>query len=651
MGDRKGHYVRPVGRLTAPSSLLSMCWDHLPFEGVENNSTVVQANTTIHVAAQKRGRGGWGAVQVDKADGPSELLALMYDYGSKSYANYVLCPSPHALFALARVWEHFDAHRVAWVPKRPTAKRALDNNNILVRRIFRSPRCEVIDWVQFGRRWVFVAHCNYLPFDEEDIAKQVGFQWETDRLGEPRSVQGTRSARERARLWLAAGRCLTDWWRSHATAPWGLTTGQLATSMMRSMIERKALCTHNHTDAHALERRACHGGRATAHYFGRVGDPQAHDHPEAPAPRPRHDRAVSGPLSLVDYRSMYPSLLRDCQFPVKLIAYHYEMSPKDLIDLAKSRSLIADVVVESTRPDYPCRTGHRTAYPVGRFHATLTGVEVSAIAGHGKIVQVGQCAVYATGSPFAPAAAYLIRLRDRHRADGDRVYETFVKLLANSIGGKLAQRKGRWVERKNKFPQQRWGDWFELQGDGKKPRRYRAVSGLVWEYVEDPGGAGPHTAAFAYLSAYGRLAIARLIRCAGERQVVSCDTDGVWVLPDGIDNIKRSGYRFGDSAGQLRIVKRVPAALFLGPRHYWTPGRWVLSGFSGFTVSPDGLTVTDERSLVPTACGPDGPPDRVYTTIRKSTLRCEIAGGSAGPDGWWVPKRMNYQITTSGSRG
>jgi hypothetical protein len=159
----------------------------------------------------------------------------------------------------------------------------------------------------------------------------------------------------------------------------------------------------------------------------------------------------------------------------------------------------------------------------------------------------------------------------------------------------------------------------------------------VWEWVTDPSAPGPYTAAFAYLTAYGRLHMRRLRALCPPHTVYQQDTDGLWVHPVAVDALAAAGVPFGDSAGDLRVAAVVEAAQFLAPRHYWTSDGWVLAGFSSPRVRPGGTTVVDTYSRSPLRSGERSPPAAVWTFERECDLRPDPGPGAIDPLGWHHP--------------
>ena len=119
------------------------------------------------------------------------------------------------------------------------------------------------------------------------------------------------------------------------------------------------------------------------------------------------------------------------------------------------------------------------------------------------------------------------------------------------------------------------------------------------------------------------------------------DTDGMWVHPSAGEALRDAGVNFGTRAGQIREVCREEAARFFGPRHYWIPGQWVLSGMSDFVVGADGQSVTDHYSANP-LFRPDGSaPLQIRRVTRTNFIGMQPDPGQVDGFGWLHPKELD----------
>jgi hypothetical protein len=345
-------------------------------------------------------------------------------------------------------------------------------------------------------------------------------------------------------------------------------------------------------------------------------------------------RSVPGPVTHFDVRSMYPFLMRQNAFPVKLISYREDLDVKAVGELLAAYGVVARVTISSQSAEYPYRVGERIAYPVGTFTTVLCGPELAAAVAAGEVRAVHAASTYKLDRPFAGFVDVLLSERYAARARGDWVAELCCKLVANSLAGKLAQRRGRWARASSEDEPGVWGESFRINYQTGVIVKHRHVAGIAWRWTDDETGRGPHTAAFAYLASYGRAWMRRVRETLPARSVVSQDTDGVWTLPAGTAVLEAAPQLVGEAPGQLSKKGTGSNCRWFGPRHYCVDGSWVLSGFHKFRVDEAGFTVTERVDTTLWTSRTTRAPAQTVHYDRVKNLPVDIGLGSVAPDGW-----------------
>jgi hypothetical protein len=118
--------------------------------------------------------------------------------------------------------------------------------------------------------------------------------------------------------WSRAFRRMVSWWSEHARAPFGATAGQCGVSILRTHAPKKCLTSHRCEHTARLERSASFGGRASTWFVGGIGDGVRVVGTANEIDGERVRWRERGPVTQVDVRSMYPTILRDERFPVSL---------------------------------------------------------------------------------------------------------------------------------------------------------------------------------------------------------------------------------------------------------------------------------------------------------------------------------------------
>jgi hypothetical protein len=638
---RKGHYMKPGTGPTRPSSLLSVTVECAVSGDPRDQWSIYRRFRSAWVHVTRRDGLKWSPIIPHRCETTRELWDYVEAVAAPGYRNLCVSPCASDTLTLTDFWPRAEAGGVSFEPTPAERKKASgkepDENVTRIRRLVQAGKPDIIDYEVRKKRYVWVSGQQYFPCDEESLATSLKFVWPETGGSEGHGQVVHRTARERGYLWLLALQRLNDWWGKVAKAPWGFTCGGLAVGILRSYIAAKTLCTHTHHDAHELEGDGCFGARASIWFAGDVGDTHKYQTAAIPAPPRSSLPSLPGPLVQVDVRSMYPWLLRERLFPQRLKAYEVKVRAGAPQDLTRDFGVLADVLITTRRPEYPFRHEDRIIWPTGTFRTVLTGPELDMLRKDGHVHKCYRMALYQLGQPFTAAAGALIQMREDAREAKDGAWELFAKLLANSMGGKLAQRKGVWVTKRRKVAQVDWGQWTETNGKGGAISKYRAIAGLVWEWLAEKRGSGPYVAAFDYLTAYGRCFMRELRDSCPARSVISQDTDGAWVTPDAAESLRAAGWDFGDMAGQLKLGKAVPAMRFYDARHYWQPSGWTLAGFTAPVVAADGKTVQHTTTWNPIRAGATSAPDFVRSTVQRAELKIELEDGEIGEDGWITP--------------
>lgn len=636
--ERKGHWLKPGVRVTAPNVLFSLVAspNHTPTGRGELSDWLDWGGADVCVSRWRRGR--WGPVVGARCESPDALYRWMMNHAEPRARNYVVTPDGMSTLAVVQHFDQLTDAPVKWLLPgtilSAKSKRALPPNTTFVRRCSFSPRVLIFDYTRGPFRWIWLSGRQHFDLGENELAQAVGELWRDTGEYDPEDATVAHTGQARAILWNRAYQHLADWWRATAKAPFGLTAASMSMGILRTHIEDKQLCTHTLAESHMLEREACHGGMARVWYYGDIGNPRKHARRGCPAPPKSPYGSIEGPMVQLDVRSCFPWLLRERRFPVRLYTYKERMTAQELLQWCRSFGVIARVTVETEVPEYPLRTKTGVCYPVGRFTTCLCGPELLRIASEGRIAAVHCVSLYDLGSPFKEATGALIAMRESARKCANSGWEWFAKIVSNALGGKLAQRKGEWIERPDLVAKVPFGEWTESVRGKKGRSRFRSLAGLVWEHKTDPTGFGPYTAAFAYLHCYARLHMRGIRDALPARSVIQMDTDGLWVLSACVSAVQFRTDPKRAPAGTLCLRGTALAGRFFGPKHYYVPGGWVLAGFAHPTVTRGGKEVRDTQRYTPIAGPLGGAPRGTLVEQRASLIGLETNGDAVALDGW-----------------
>lgn len=634
-------YLKPARSVTSPSVVFSIAVQTRVVKGRRSRHYDELFFQRAVACVSRRRRGKWSKPKLHEFLAPELLWDWIESEADKRRRNYVIAANISDVTTLTNWWERVQKREIWFrgVAVRTTGVRSVNTGDdcIMFRRCILRGNPDIIDFAYDDKRYLFLSGRQYLSSSDADIQRSIASRVPNNDL-DSRDLFGRLDATERECLqWSVAFCSLSDWWSEHSAAPFGMTVGQLAMGVLRSNVPEKAICTHSDTQAHQLERLACYGGRASCWYVGCVLNSITEIRREDRGLFTDNIPVISGPLTHIDIRSMYPTLLRDSTFPVRLHKRYENISTESLRELMSMYGVIAHVTLWASNAEYPYRLGERVVYPRGYVQTVLAGPELLAIRVPDRLIHVHSASCYLLGTPFQSAASRLLDMRQSARDSSDLAWELFAKTLANSLGGKLAQKKGSYKDLPGYPALQQWGEWIERSVEANTTRKFRAIAGMVSEYLPDSSGEGPYTASFAYLTAYGRQLMRNIREKLGTYAVVSQDTDGLWIAATLLAITESLPGMFGNSPGQLRATQSTRYARFLGPRHYLTEHGWTLAGFHNPIIDPATLRVSDTFAENPLLIGVSDRPQSLFQRQRVSALRNDTVGGEVFPDGWVRP--------------
>jgi hypothetical protein len=252
------------------------------------------------------------------------------------------------------------------------------------------------------------------------------------------------------------------------------------------------------------------------------------------------------------------------------------------------------------------------------------------------VVEVLSAWSYQPGTPFREFARRTIEIRDKCRADDDKIGESMCKAMANALGGRLARTFRGWTSQPDKPCYERWGEWCEADSLTGDPIRCRGIAGVRQVHVTRDERQPGLAACYAHLTAYGRVRLDRVIRAAGPGSVLHCDTDGLFVTDTGLAAIRSAGIPVDGSAGHLRVIEEVKSFAGRTPKHFRHSGRWILSGIRGDMSPVGGHSMKSYVSANPVRSGVEPTAPVVPTHAHVYRLDQIPLSGVPGPDGWIV---------------
>lgn len=283
-------------------------------------------------------------------------------------------------------------------------------------------------------------------------------------------------------------------------------------------------------------------------------------------------------ITKLDVNSMYPSIMRDNKLPVKAICYcnckHKSQSElKQLIrdNLCDDRGVIANVSV--TMPEdngWLLNTGkvdneEKCIRLAGKFTGTFASPEVQYILDHGKINNVYSVAVYKMANMFDDYVEEMYSLRKQYQDENNDLYETFVKLLMNSLYGKFGEHK--IVDKVVGETEDVRCEAKEVKSPGLGLHIEMSIGHKI--FVQEQKAEPARNALIpiaSFVTAYGRMKIVNYIEEAGRENCNYTDTDCIAVNDEGYDRLNH--HIDEQELGKLDIEDEANYVGFYRPKFY-----------------------------------------------------------------------------------
>lgn len=279
----------------------------------------------------------------------------------------------------------------------------------------------------------------------------------------------------------------------------------------------------------------------------------------------------------VDARSLYPALCATGRVPVRLCATHLRAGPAQAHVHSDPGACVAVVRVRTREPIYPRRERGRSDYPVGDYVTTLAGPELEMAVKSGHIREVMEAQVYECEPVLESFARATYAMRAGAEKAGEATTATLAKALGVSLVGKLSQRVQSWEECTPDYADPWWGEWWGADAGGKIVR-YRSLAGNVSRQLD--AGLAPLACPMmaSWIWSAGRVWLWERMACAGQSEVLYCDTDGMIVTGKGYRRLEKKGYIRDNEWGELRkLIGPAPCEVH-GPKCVKIGDKTIMAG-------------------------------------------------------------------------
>jgi len=233
-----------------------------------------------------------------------------------------------------------------------------------------------------------------------------------------------------------------------------------------------------------------------------------------------------GNFKYLDVNSMYPYVMLEKNYPLKLVHFERNCSVHFLKQRIKRYLMCAHVRIKIDTPAFPIRVKEKTFYPVGEFDCYLSTPEIWFVLERGEILKIYTVAMYEGGDIFSEYVQYFYTRRLESKAKGDITQQYFFKIMLNSLYGKFGQKSVGWEKVGCCDPNL---EEIESVIDKETGKRFtiRKHNGIVEQTKEPEESFNSFPAIAAHVTAYARMYLFALIEKAGIENVYYSDTDSL----------------------------------------------------------------------------------------------------------------------------
>ena len=334
---------------------------------------------------------------------------------------------------------------------------------------------------------------------------------------------------------------------------------QALTAFKYRFLKHKVII-HCNKDAVAMERQAYYGGRTECYFIGKES---------------------KGKYYKFDVNSMYPYVMRNNVFPAKLQGVRHIDLNKTVKGSSKNIVRIALCNIDTKKNCIPYRYNKRLCFPVGTMQCHLCEPEIQLAEKMGAKVEILKVAYYEATPLFQFWVDECYALRRKFKEESNNIYQFCIKILMNSLYGKMGQKTPVWKEVFDDGTNDNWIKTF-IDAESGKTRHIKCISGKWFEQFGEEEGFDSFVAIAAFVTSYARVYLYEILEMAGHENCYYMDTDSVIVNEDGKERL--TSLLDESELGKLKIEKTDDTVEIYNLKDYVFGGETVLKGVSKNSV-------------------------------------------------------------------
>lgn len=283
----------------------------------------------------------------------------------------------------------------------------------------------------------------------------------------------------------------------------------------RHKFMKHPIIIHSNAKALELERKAYYGGRTEAFYIGKKSNEQFH---------------------ILDVNSMYPYVMKENEYPTKLIYSGNSCSLEELNRALEKYLVIADVTLKTDVNAFPFRQT-RVIFPTGTFDSSLCTSELKLAVKLGAIVKVNAINIYEKAPIFEGYIDYFYDMKLEATKNNNQISREIAKLFLNSLYGKFGQSH---KDMKKVCEVKDHPNRIETQIDADTGKNHivHFINGVMYKEGDKQEAYNSFPAIAAHVTSNARVKLWEYINLAGKENVFYSDTDSLLVNEKGKRNLE-----------------------------------------------------------------------------------------------------------------
>jgi len=358
---------------------------------------------------------------------------------------------------------------------------------------------------------------------------------------------------------------LLEWVRENDFGMFRYTAPSQAMAAFRHRLCNRDIYFHDNIEVKKIERQSYFGGRSEVFKMGTITDTVYH----------------------YDCNALFPYIMGRNVFPCCLDRFEIRDNYLELTPAIDYRNSVAEVELKTWNNVFPCRTQLGVLYPIGEFCTTLCGAELEYAYRSGFIRRVRSWAEYRMAPLFELFVREMWRLRSLYKATENKLYESFVKMLSNSLYGKFAQLSTEWQNVKDKIADLPWSSWHEVDMTTGVKTPYRSFGWQVQRSTTRTELANTFAAISAFVTSEARRYIDKVRDIVGARECYYQGIDGLIITARGRTRLENAGLVSETDIGKFKLLMMADNGIIRGVSDYRLGNRVVLAGRSQLRSASD----------------------------------------------------------------